>query len=43
MCEHEERVHEYEGTATARLPITFHLQPGVNPELLKGTQLIAQA
>lgn len=43
VCEHVERVYEYEGTATAHMPITFHLQPGVNPELLKGTQLITQA
>lgn len=34
---------EYEDTATAHMPIAFHLQAGVNPELLKGTQLIAQA
>lgn len=43
MCEYEEGVYKYEGTASAHLPITFHLQPGVNPELLKDTQLIAQA
>lgn len=43
MCEYEERVYEYEGTTTAHMPITFRLQADVNPELLKGTQLIAQA
>lgn len=43
MCKYEERVYEYEGTATAHMPNTFHLQADVNPELLKGTQLIAQA
>lgn len=43
ICEYEERVCKYEGTASAHMPITFHLQPGVNPELLKDTQLMAQA
>lgn len=42
MCEYE-RVYEYEGTAPAHMPITFHLQADMNPVLPKGTQLVAQA